>query len=389
MIKNIKQEELDILLIGCNRNDGLVVKESLKNVRVIKTKLKSSSSFSKAMVLLGQNKYHLILLNLSDYNGDDLFSLRKLRSVYKYIPVVLLTKNKNKVLWEKAITFGAQDYLIKGKISDDNLFRVIQYSLMFKNLDNEIIEHKKNTKLINKIKDDSIIRVNHELNAPIAAISGAVEIFQGEMLGPLNSKYKKFANMIQDSAKQLLQCSNNLIELTDLDVGDLSIKPEKINIKEKVDEVCLALNLKAKAEDIILNVETTNAVDVFINADPVYFRQIITKLVEISFRLAKSKVKLIIKVNQNNCCIIVGNNGTGIFSEDLSKLFDKFSINKQLDKKQIWLILSLVLIKGFMEVHGGTIMAENSYDTNSNINGLQFIATLPLGENVLGANATA
>jgi two-component system, cell cycle response regulator len=120
-------DSIKLLLIEDNPGDARLVQEELSGE--MSFDITTVGSFSEAVIKITDTAVDIILLDLSlpDSNGIDTFL--KLNEHTKNIPIVILSGTKDENLAFKAVSQGAQDYLVKGEIDTRLLIRVIHYAI--------------------------------------------------------------------------------------------------------------------------------------------------------------------------------------------------------------------------------------------------------------------
>jgi DNA-binding NtrC family response regulator len=119
---------LKILLIEDSAQDAQLVREMLDD-RGDNFVLKRSDRLSSGLRLLEEDSFDVVLLDLGlpDSNGID--ALTNIRNQAPALPIIVLTGLSDETLAVKAISLGAQDYLVKGNFDADSLYRTISYSI--------------------------------------------------------------------------------------------------------------------------------------------------------------------------------------------------------------------------------------------------------------------
>lgn len=119
---------LRILLIEDNSWDAGMIREMLESVDA-KCIFERSDRISSGLKLLEKEPFDAVLLDLGLPDSSGINTLRKIQEKQNDLPVIVLTGLSDDALAAKAISLGAQDYLIKGKIDSDTLHRSIIYSI--------------------------------------------------------------------------------------------------------------------------------------------------------------------------------------------------------------------------------------------------------------------
>ena len=158
----MKNSMLKILLIEDNEGDAelirLVLNESEGSV------LKNADSVSSGLKLLEEEPFDVVLLDLGLPDSSGLDAVQRIQDKGLKLPIIVLTGLSDEELAVRAISLGAQDYLVKGRIDGDLLYRAIRYAIERKKLILELHEALANVKKLSgmlpicasckKIRDD-------------------------------------------------------------------------------------------------------------------------------------------------------------------------------------------------------------------------------------------
>ncbi len=148
--------------------------------------------------------------------------------------------------------------------------------------------------------------------------------------------------------------------------GKLLFSPERLNLTNTSIDVLEGMNLTALAKNIALTHFASHEIDVF--ADKNMIKAILRNLLSnaIKFTEEGGKINVFIEQNGSNAVLTVSDNGVGIESERIPRLFDiakdKTSIGTANEKGTG---LGLLLCKDFVEKHNGKIWVESEYKKGS------------------------
>ena len=120
---------LVILTVEDNPSDLFLLEHMLKSSGLDIRQLYSTDLIKEACCLLREREIHLVLLDLSLPDSFGIHSFRQLKAIVNKIPVIILTHMSDTTLALEAIKEGAQDYLVKGELTESLLVKTIQYSL--------------------------------------------------------------------------------------------------------------------------------------------------------------------------------------------------------------------------------------------------------------------
>ncbi len=215
----------------------------------------------------------------------------------------------------------------------------------------------------NRAKSEFLANMSHELRTPLNAINGFSGMMKREMFGPLgDDRYIEYAGDILNSGKHLLNLINDILDMSKIESGKMSLNPETIYCDEIVEQCVRLLKGKAVESGLELVSEFTEVPD--IEADPRALKQILLNVLSnaIKFTPEGGKVTLVTRSNPDTPGIIfqVTDTGIGISKENLPKLCTPFTqIESQHSKSHHGSGLGLALTKSLVELHGGKFIIES------------------------------
>lgn len=226
-------------------------------------------------------------------------------------------------------------------------------------------------------KNEFINALSHELRNPLAAIAASLS-----MLNILDSKSDTHnaRNIIKRQTEQLCHMVDDLLDLTRITNNKVQLKLDLFNLNELARAT--AYDHRPFFEEKGVALETViSDVPLYISADPVRISQSIGNLLHNAYKFTDKggKTTLTVYTENNEAVIVVKDNGIGIESNFLPDLFKTF---RQSEHKKGGLGLGLSIVKGIIELHGGTVFA-HSAGINS---GATFTVKLPATANPLVKN---
>jgi len=196
--------------------------------------------------------------------------------------------------------------------------------------------------------------IAHELRTPLANIRGWLEAAEDG----LAYADQAFMTSLLEEAVLLQHVIDDLQDLAAADAGQLRLHPEHVNIRDLLDQVAIAHLSRAEAAGITLDVRTDGELE--ISADPVRLRQAVGNLVSNALRhtAAGGRVTLGCRPDAGQVVIEIADNGSGIASDDLPKVFDRFwRADKSRSRRTGGSGLGLPITRQLIEAHGGTVTA--------------------------------
>ncbi|MBE2190492.1 MAG: GAF domain-containing protein, partial [Candidatus Kapabacteria bacterium] len=120
---------LKFLLVEDNPGDADLIIELLSETKLKKSIIQQAGDLKSALAMLNKDTFDIILLDLGLPDSSGLTGLRKIIEINSGIPIVVVSGQDDLTMSKEAIQQGAEDYLIKGRIDDEILSRVVLYSI--------------------------------------------------------------------------------------------------------------------------------------------------------------------------------------------------------------------------------------------------------------------
>ncbi|MGI0056964.1 MAG: ATP-binding protein [Nitrosarchaeum sp.] len=237
-----------------------------------------------------------------------------------------------------------------------------------------IKQKKEEAKKIEIAKDEFLAMITHELKTPLVPIQGYADILLGGHLGQLNKNQKERIEIIKSSSASLLQLISDLLEAQKLELGQLRIKTQTNNIKSTIEKTIVVMAPQAITDQIELKHNAKE--DIYALYDDERITQVLTNLIKNSLKAVQpktGKVDVLLEDSQNDIKISVRDNGRGIPTDAINKIFRKFyQVDTSTTREKGGSGLGLSICKGIVEAHGSEIQVESELGRGST-----FSFTLP------------
>jgi len=210
---------------------------------------------------------------------------------------------------------------------------------------------------VERIKSEFVSMVSHELRTPMTSIKGYIDLLYKEMVGPVSEPQKRFLQIVKENADRLTSLVNDLLDISRIDTGRVSLSIEAKDPLVIVDNVLRDLRPNARERHQTLYNEIKEALPL-VRVDPARMTQILTNLVSnaIKYTPTGGWVKVTAQVQGEMVHIHVTDNGIGISKEDQEKLFSRFfRADDELVRASNGTGLGLSIAKSFTELHGGQL----------------------------------
>ncbi|QZL01334.1 cell wall metabolism sensor histidine kinase WalK [Flavobacterium psychrophilum] len=213
-------------------------------------------------------------------------------------------------------------------------------------------------------KTNFIATISHELKTPISSIKFSLQLLEKEQTGILNEEQKYLVESIQDDSQRLLKITGELLELSQVETGNIQLNIEKSNPYDIVYYATEAVKIQAEQKQIELVIEADEKLP-NIKADKEKTAWVLINFLTNAIKYSSENSKIIVKLKQENNHIIfqVIDTGKGIDNRYKSKVFDKyFQIP---GSHKLGTGLGLAISKEFIEAQNGTISVESELGLGS------------------------
>lgn len=219
----------------------------------------------------------------------------------------------------------------------------------------------------NKSKGEFLATMSHELRTPLNSIIGFSDMMLAGAVGELNEKQVRYMNHILNGGKHLLELINDILDLSKVEAGKMELNCDLFSIYDAIEELkALAVPLAVK-KNIEFDTKIESGLE-DINADRTKIKQILYNLASnaIKFTEDKGYVGITAQRIDNMLVVSVIDTGRGISMKDLGKLFQPFKqLNPYMTREHEGTGLGLVLVKKYVEMHGGNVRVESEVGKGS------------------------
>lgn len=210
-------------------------------------------------------------------------------------------------------------------------------------------------------KDEFLAMMTHELKTPLVPIQTYVELLLSENLGTLNEAQKQRLRIVASSSQSLLKLISDLLDAQKLELGHLRLDKKIHNMSEVINDVIVKMKPTAEHNGIIITTELEPVV--YCLCDRTRMEQVLANLISNSLDFVPKSTGIInvkLESQEGHVHIIVRDNGKGIDSDNIKKIFVPFyQIDSSSTREHGGTGLGLVVCKGIIENHGGRIWIES------------------------------
>jgi signal transduction histidine kinase len=361
---------LRLLLIEDNPGDARLTRELLRDSAAFAFELVHASTFLAALDLLKQQEFDVILLDLTLGDATGIEAVQRLHIHNPLMPVVVLSGLEDESVATAALQQGAQDYLVKGQGDGFLICRSIRYAVERKRIEVQLIAAKIDAEAASRAKSQFLATMSHELRTPLNAIIGFSELMEQEFKGPLHPDYREYTRDIRDSGLHLLNIINDILDLSKIEMGGLTLNEQPFDVAGAVDASLRCVRDQAAAAGLELTVDLPPNLPP-LNGDERMVKQMLLNLLSnaIKFTEKGGSVHLSTQVSPGGAMFIsVRDTGIGMSAADIPRAFQPFvQIDSRLQRKYQGTGLGLPLCRSIVELHGGYLDVESTVGVGTTI----------------------
>lgn len=263
----------------------------------------------------------------------------------------------------RKVAAGDMSIEVPVKGSDEVSFLTHEFNLMVEKL-----------RTLDKMKDDFVSSVSHELRSPVGSIIGyADQIIDGHA-GTTTQTQIEYMNIIKNCGVRLLSFVNSVLDIAKIKSGKFDMEKDTIRLDEIVSVAVLLITLQLKERHITVESRMS---PVSLLADGENMMRVITNLLSNAYKYTPEGGHIVVSVSQSNkiARVSVKDNGAGIPEKYQQDIFNEFTQVKETKKyaSSKGTGLGLALVKKIVELHKGRIWVESKMGSGS-----EFIMEIPI-----------
>jgi signal transduction histidine kinase/ActR/RegA family two-component response regulator len=236
----------------------------------------------------------------------------------------------------------------------------------------EILNQKlkeSNAELIraNNLKSEFLANMSHELRTPLNAIIGFSELLLERHGSPLAVEQREYVTDILSSGRHLLELINDILDLSKIEAGKMSLSLEEFDLESVVEEALMTLKVEASRKEIRMDARLDPSVATLV-ADRAKVKQILTNLLSnaVKFTPPAGRVSLGTVRRDDSLEVYVEDTGIGIRPEDQERIFAAFiQVDGSYARQYQGTGLGLTLVKRFVGMHGGEVWVKSEMGRGS------------------------
>jgi two-component system phosphate regulon sensor histidine kinase PhoR len=215
-------------------------------------------------------------------------------------------------------------------------------------------------KKLEKVKEDFVANVTHEIRTPLTAIIGYLETIKNGAIGNIDET-KKFVDIILNQAERLNRLVEDLLTLSHIELKELKFNFENVSINAAITNVISLVEAKAKEKKITIH---NNVRENFpmIRADKDKLTQIFVNILDnaVKFTPESGRITIVAKEADAYTAVSISDTGIGVPRDEIQRLGERFyRVDRSRSRDLGGTGLGLSIVKHLMIVHGGRMEIES------------------------------
>jgi signal transduction histidine kinase len=244
----------------------------------------------------------------------------------------------------------------------------------------QLAEAREAVEKADQLKLNFLTNVSHELRTPLNTLINSTGLVADGALGEINEAQAEFLNRSVQGSEHLMKLLDDILDITKIETGQLTLQPEVINLTEVSEEVLPMIRGMLQQKPIELTVEFEDNLPL-LRADRLRMRQILLNLLSNAIKFTqKGSIWVRAWLENNLIFVSVEDTGIGIPPEGLPLVFEDYQQlagqhQQQLQferRRHLGTGLGLSITRALVELHGGRIWVESELGR-----GTAFTFTLP------------
>jgi PAS domain S-box-containing protein len=240
------------------------------------------------------------------------------------------------------------------------LFTVARDATQRRAIEHELRDARDRAESANQAKSHFLANMSHELRTPLNAIIGFSEVISSALFGPLDARYRDYAQDIHGSGHHLLRIVNDLLDLSKVEAGRFELHEGPVHIAAMFDTCRRMVADRAAAAGIALDIEETS---IEITGDELRLEQVLLNLVSnaVKFTPSGGSVRVSAALGaRGEVSVSVADTGVGMTAAEIPHALQPFGqIDNAMSRPQGGTGLGLPLAKRLVELHGGALTLES------------------------------
>jgi len=238
----------------------------------------------------------------------------------------------------------------------------------------EIEQKGRELETASKHKSQFLANMSHELRTPLNAILGYTELILDNIYGEVPEKIGEVLERLEKNGRHLLSLINDVLDLSKIEAGQLTLSINTYSIGELVHSVCTSVEALAAEKNLALTVQVPSDIKTGMG-DEQRISQVLVNLIGNAIKFTEQgSITVAVTPSTDGYRVLVSDTGPGIAAAEVESIFEEFhQADASSTREKGGTGLGLAISKRIVEMHGGRIWVESSLGKGSD-----FFFELPL-----------
>jgi PAS domain S-box-containing protein len=335
---------------------------NLSQIKFEKSRIETIINQMRDGIIGLDNKKNILFLNAV---AEKLLGLKEADIIGKYSPDVALKNDLMRKLLQnneekqelKIFADNRESYFNKDVLNVTNNEKVIGEVIVLRNI---TPFHE-----LNEAKTNFIATVSHELKTPISAIKMSAQLLTDERVGSLDKEQMDLINSIREDADRLLKITGELLNMAQVETGNIQLKLQPASPAAIVEQAILAVQFQAQQKNITIRTNIAASLPAIqVDAEKTTWVLINFLTNAIKFSRLQTVIEVSAYPKDHAVEFSVLDHGGGIDEKYLPRIFDRyFKVPGALERSGTG--LGLAISKEFIEAQGGAIWVKSQLGEGS------------------------
>lgn len=350
-----------VLLVEDEPLDAAQVIRRIKKRGGVQVTVEHVTTLTAALEVIKRKTFDaaLIDLHLSDSHG--LSTISRFIEQAPQVAAIVLSGLTDEDTAQAAVREGAQDYIAKAEIEHVDVVKCIVFAVERQRLTDELRASRDREHLHAQFRSDFLAQMSHEIRTPMNGVIGMTSLLLASPA--LSPEDRERVEIIRSSGEALLSIVNDVLDLSKIEAGKVSIQAAEFDIRKVVEDCLESFAQVAAAKKVALVCQIEPEVPRRLSLDCKRLHQILSNLVSNGLKFTNAGY-VCVRVALDHPAeprlrFDVVDTGIGIRPEMITKLFAPFT-QAELDHQYKGTGLGLAICKSLTELMGGRIGVESN-----------------------------
>jgi signal transduction histidine kinase len=328
-----------------------------------------AGTLAEGRIVIREFRPEVVILDVNLPDGNGIEFCRHLKSDDELQAIMVLQMSATSVTADdqvQGLNAGADAYLID-PVAPNVLLATVHALLRVGRAENALkhaLQMEQQARLdaeaANRLKDDFLATLSHELRTPINAIIGWVELFQTMEMDAAGRD--RALTVIKRNARAQAALIEDLLDVSRISKGQLELKTAEVHLPAIVAAAVDTVGPSAAAKNVALSSRVVGEPDLIVNGDGSRLQQVVWNLLSnaVKFTPPGGSVDVAVEGDPPWAVITVADNGRGIQPEMLPLVFDRFYRATTTVGPGEGLGLGLTIAQQIVQMHRGTLTVSSA-----------------------------